>query len=221
MLLWVKDAPKVDVNSDGEITDFIDRHVTSSLPDKDEELKKLVLKLQTHSHSSYCRKRKGSCRFSFPRPPSTNTLIVREPEDDERRQQIKDAAANTLKPVHALLLEDDTSKHMTLEEICTKADIAKESYTAALAVAAKGKNIILRRRPCEQFVNGYNPVILQAWGANMDVQYILDAYACVMYVAAYMTKDEQGLGELLKQACNENDDQDIKKGPEKSRECFP
>ena len=27
-----------------------------------------------------------------------------------------------------------------------------------------------------------------------------------MYVAAYMTKDEKGMGELLKQACKENQD---------------
>ena len=33
----------------------------------------------------------------------------------------------------------------------------------------------------------------------MDLQYILDPYACVMYMAAYMLKSEQSMGELLKQ----------------------
>ena len=60
------------------------------------------------------------------------------------------------------------------------------------------------------FVNTYNPTILKAWQANIDLQFVLDAYACVMYVASYMTKDEKGMGELLKQACKEHKDLDMK-----------
>ena len=34
---------------------------------------------------------------------------------------------------------------------------------------------------------------------TMDLQYILDPYACVMYIACYMLKSERSMGELLKQ----------------------
>ena len=35
-------------------------------------------------------------------------------------------------------------------------------------------------------VNTYNPDVLREWKANVDLQYILDPYACVMYIAAYI-----------------------------------
>ena len=73
----------------------------------------------------------------------------------------------------------------------------------------KGNNIVLRRKPSESSVNPHNATILKAWRANINVQFILDAYACVMYVAAYMTKNEKGIGELLKQTCKEYKDDDI------------
>ena len=33
----------------------------------------------------------------------------------------------------------------------------------------------------------------------MDIQYALNAYACVMYVASYIIKSERFMGELLQQ----------------------
>ena len=42
-----------------------------------------------------------------------------------------------------------------------------------------------------------------AWQANMDVQYVLNAYACVMYVASYIMKTDRAMGVLLKQVAAE------------------
>ena len=50
---------------------------------------------------------------------------------------------------------------------------------------------------------------LSVWKANMDIQYILDPYACVMYVASYMMKSEESMGDLLKQVSNESSSQEI------------
>ena len=60
-------------------------------------------------------------------------------------------------------------------------------------------------------VNNYISDILQTWKANMDIQYIVDAYACVMYVVAYVMKDEKEMGHLLKRAAKESRGSDIKK----------
>ena len=78
----VLDAPKLDEHDDDVVTDFIDKYVTYSLPNANErpELHALVKKLQTHHHTTTCRKKKGvRCRFNAPWPPSTRTLIAREP----------------------------------------------------------------------------------------------------------------------------------------------
>ena len=65
--------------------------------------------------------------------------------------------------------------------------------------------MILKRKPSEQSVNYYSPAMLKAWEANMDIQYVVNAYACVMYIASYILKAEKGMGELLKQAAREMD----------------
>ena len=49
----------------------------------------------------------------------------------------------------------------------------------------------------------YNLPVLLAWQANMDLQYVLNAYACVMYVASYIMKTDRAMGELLKRVASE------------------
>ena len=63
--------------------------------------------------------------------------------------------------------------------------------------------MILKRKPSEQSVNYYSPAVLKAWEANMDIKYVINAYACVMFIASYVLKAEKGTGELLKQAARE------------------
>ena len=56
-LLWVKDAPKINVNEDEEICHFIDKYITAVLPTCQSEYEddvKLMENLQKHTHSDYC-----------------------------------------------------------------------------------------------------------------------------------------------------------------------
>ena len=66
-----------------------------------------------------------------------------------------------------------------------------------MATTTRG-NKILRHDPCEGNINNYNPSVFLAWQANMDIQYVMDPYACVMYVASYIMKHEKSMSELLK-----------------------
>ena len=57
-LLWVEDAPKIDVDDDNVICNFIDKYVSGMVPCDGEgtrHIRELVRKFETHSHSSYCR----------------------------------------------------------------------------------------------------------------------------------------------------------------------
>ena len=42
-----------------------------------------------------------------------------------------------------------------------------------------------------------------AWQANIDIQFVLNAYACIMYVASYMMKTDRSIGELVKRVAAE------------------
>jgi len=37
----------------------------------------------------------------------------------------------------------------------------------------------------------------------MDIQFILDVYACASYITSYVAKSERGMSELLRNACQE------------------
>ena len=76
-LLWVKDAPKIDKDPDDVMCAFIDKYITAVIPpvtSENEHQIKLMDNLQKHIYSKYCCKSK-SCRFGFPKPPPTKTLI--------------------------------------------------------------------------------------------------------------------------------------------------
>ena len=76
-VIWVKDAPEFGVDNNDDVCDFIDQCVSCKVPAEDGKLKDLVLLLQKHKHSSYGRRNK-TCRFSFPKPPSSKTLITKD-----------------------------------------------------------------------------------------------------------------------------------------------
>jgi len=56
---------------------------------------------------------------------------------------------------------------------------------------------MLRRKPSDIWINQYNPDLLKCWNANMDIQYITDAYSCVMYIISYISKAEREMGVVL------------------------
>ena len=199
-LFWIKDAPKLGYSQEDNVKLFIDKYVSCSLPNTDEELHNLVESLQVHHHSQSCRRKTG-CRFNYPKPPSPSTLITHEPQDN-CQQQI-DFAVKVLTRVKEVLQKKDLPTRVTLNELLTVAHVTIDDYTKALSISKFGQSVILKRQPYEQNVNCYSPAILKAWQANMDIQYVVNAYACVMYIASYVLKAEKGMGELLKQAAKE------------------
>ena len=199
-LFWIKDAPKLGYSQEDNVKLFIDKYVSCSFPDTDEELSNLVESLQVHHHSQSCRRKTG-CRYNYPKPPPPSTLITHEPQD--KCQQHIDFAVKVLTRVKEVLQKKDLPTDVTLNELLTVAHVTIDDYTKALSISKFGQSVILKRQPYEQTVNCYSPAVLKAWQANMDIQYVVNAYACVMYIASYVLKAEKGMGELLKQAAKE------------------
>ena len=83
-LIWIKDAPKLGYSDEEDVTAFIDKYVSCYLPETD-ELYTLVQNLQIDHHSQTCR-RKGSCRFNYPKPPLPCTIILHEPQDNSTQE---------------------------------------------------------------------------------------------------------------------------------------
>ena len=206
-LLWVKNAPQINVQTDDEVCRFVQDHISCEIPEEDNE-KELIMKLQKHSHSSYCRK-KGSCRFKYPKPPSERVIIAKEPEtNDSTELQLK--AKNIMTKMFKAIAETENLDTYSTQELIAAIGVSVDDYYKALSTTLRGRRIILTRKPSENCINPYNRTCILAWQANMDIQFVEDPHACIMYIAAYISKDEKGMGELLKQVSKECRDMEIR-----------
>ena len=52
--------------------------------------------------------------------------------------------------------------------------------------------------------------MLSAWQANHDIQLVLEAYSCAVYICDDMTKSNKDMSNLLAKACQETKDGNIK-----------
>ena len=85
---------------DEEVCAFIDQYITCAIPQTEGKLKDLVLLLQHHKHSTYCKQNK-SCRFNFLKLISSKTLIVAPVSDSD----IVKNAHSVQAQVHKVLAE--------------------------------------------------------------------------------------------------------------------
>lgn len=205
-LFWIQDAPLLDKDDDQTICDFVDRYITCKLPDKasDPDLHEIVSNVQQHSknHSKSCQKNGTTCRFNFPRPPSSKTFVSRNQSDPSVSEEKKANSQNTLQKLWNVL-QNDEIENMTTQNLFKKAGVTQEEFEEASNIITKRTNITLQRQPRDVWTNQYNPDLLRCWNANMDIQFITDPYSCVMYIISYISKAEREMGLVLETARKE------------------
>ena len=191
------------------VTELIDSLMTCHLPDENDELYETVSSVQKHNHTKSCRKKGGSCRFSFPRFPSERTIIAKpiDPNIDEKeKKSVTKKVTEVLSKARAYLESNVSNENMTIDDFLSQVGVSKEEYYQALSFSLQGTVIIHKRRVCERYINNYNPEFLQAWNANMDIQFCSSPHAVATYMTDYVTKDETGMSEVLKEALRVNKD---------------
>ena len=138
--IHVVDAPKIDENDnekDGEVVKFIDKYITCSLPDNVEhpELNSLVKKVQTHHHTTTCRKKKGvTCRFNAPWPPTEKTLIVRGDDIDESKLI---ESKKILDKILSKIVQIDDLSNVTVKDLLEICEVSEAVYYDALKYVQK------------------------------------------------------------------------------------
>ena len=201
-----------------ELIKLIDKWVSCSLTNDNEELNEIVKEVNCHKHTKSCKKHSKTCRFNFPRFPSNYTMFAIQPSDDDDEDEDSNeekisSAKNILTRVKERL-EDLTEeeKEFSLKEFLDTFEpaITEKEYHDALSISQKGTKIILKRSLKEIFVNNYNPNFLLVWKANMDIQFCTDIYAVVTYITDYLTKSDSGFEKLLETVLKENPGSDYK-----------
>ena len=202
-LLWIKHSPKID-NDVEDVIEFIDKYISCSKPtmESNEEMSALVAN-QMHRHSHTCRKgRKFQCRFGFPKPPMPNTVLLEPlPADMDANEKSKHRKVYTV--IHEELKKMGTGETIDFTEFLARQKLTYDEYILAIRSSLKSATIFLKRTPSEIRVNAYNPVLIKAWRANMDIQFVTNVFACAMYIASYVTKSQRGMSELLRKAADE------------------
>ena len=85
----------------------------------------------------------------------------------------------------------------------SRINMSFDNYLLALRSSLTKPKIFLKRKLQERFINAYNSLILELHRANMDIQYILDAYASCSYIINYISKSNRGISRLLNEAISE------------------
>ena len=202
MLIWLDNAPVFGVDKDEDVVAYIDRIITCSKPESDPELQDLVNR-QTHRHSHTCRKKsKNICRFNYPQPPMRCTQIL-YPLDNDTSPAVAKSSKELWKSMKNKLNDFKEGKDITFDELLQELDVSERQYILAIQSSLKSPTIFLKRSPNELRINNYNRKCLRAWRANMDIQYVLDVYACAMYIVSYISKAQKGMSELLRKAVEE------------------
>lgn len=75
---------------------------------------------------------------------------------------------------------------ITVDQLLLNLNVSEETYLLAIRSNLNSPTIFLKRQPNELRVNNYNASCLSAWRANMDIQFVLDIYACAMYIVSYI-----------------------------------
>ena len=203
--IHVVDAPRIDKDDDRTVTEFIDKYITCSLPDKSKfsEFHDLVKKVQTHRHTPSCKKTNKAvvCRFDAPWPPSEKTMIVRGDPNLEKEDQIK--WKKVLNKVLATALSIPDLSVITFKTLLAMSNVSTDEYEQALCKAKKKTSIVYKRKPEDVNIGPYNPVILASLRANMNIQYVTGVYAMLTYLTSYLCKPEHTMSEFMKKASKE------------------
>ncbi|XP_028298421.1 uncharacterized protein LOC114460697 [Gouania willdenowi] len=234
MLVWVKDAPVYGEVINETVCDFIDRYISCQMPDAETEpeLNKIVSEVQVHSksHSSSCKKGNVTCRYGFPKLPFDITWITEfcpldlgeeegQDQEDQRKaekeliQKRQKEAKDKLKHVRDLLSDPKVSFD-TFSDFLRLCNLEREEYMTYAENLTSGSVVMLKRHPNDSWVNAYNPHLLRAWNANMDIQYVLNDYCCAQYMMSYITKPEHEMTEFLDSVIKATRELDINQSDE-------
>ena len=85
---------------------------------------------------------------------------------------------------------------ITFDNLLVVSGIAEGDCILAVRSSINTPTVFLKRIPNRLRTKNYNPAGLRAWRANIDIQFVLDVYACAVYIENYISKAQKGMSEL-------------------------
>ena len=92
---------------------------------------------------------------------------------------------------------------MIFGEFLTKLGMSESLYILAIQSSLDKPKVFIKCNLSDICINCYMKHLLSYWQENHDIQFVLEAYSCVVYICDYMTKAQMGVSLLLSEACKE------------------
>ena len=138
--------------------------------------------------------------LGFPIPPMPETIIL-EPYEGDENERIR--LENIFTRIKNQLDDMKHGSDVKFEDFLKTINCSFEDYIDAVRTSIKGPKIFLQRNLREIRINPYMKNLVSAWKANHDIQFVLDPYACAVYITDYISKSQKGMSTLLHNACKE------------------
>ena len=137
-LLWVKNAPNINQDSDDDVCRFIDKYITAAVPKgvlESESDANLMKSFKKHTHSDYCHRNK-SCCFGFPKHLASRTVISCQPSEEDKADDIIKYAKDVLQKVQNVLSSIEiANEDLAIADLLHEAGIDLDTYTEALQIS--------------------------------------------------------------------------------------
>ena len=177
----MKNALQCEQNANEEIINFVDKYITYK-NDQSDEMRELM-NLQTHRHAETCKK--GShkiCRFNFHLPPVPRSMILEPLKETYFKEDELKEMKKYYDRIKRFLGEMKHGQDIAFETFLEKLKLAEDQHLKAIRYSLKRPTLFLKKSPFEIRKNNYNPNLLKPWRANIDLQFVLDPYACAVYI---------------------------------------
>ncbi|KAL3214798.1 hypothetical protein MRX96_034693 [Rhipicephalus microplus] len=190
LLLWLNNAPNENIGP--EMLQAI--RMAEHLICLDAESPRRP-RCRTHQHTQTCYKNgRTKCRFNAPFWPMKQARVIMPlppaHTKEEKRSQMK------LKDTLAL----KTTVYDSMEHLRQDNSIAYDQEYIEIIRAGISRPTLKMKKDCDQVhFNNINPWIASVLDSNMDLQIILDLYACASYVAEFVNKANRAMSNLHKE----------------------
>ena len=119
-------------------------------------------------------------------PPMRQTCILSPLEDATKQDE------ENFHKIKSKLHQFGQGERMSFDEMLENIlnSMSEETYMRAVRSSLSSPKIFLKRSTEEIRINSYMRSMIHAWGANHDLQFVLDPYACAVFHMSAKHKKE-------------------------------
>ncbi|TNN62774.1 hypothetical protein EYF80_027000 [Liparis tanakae] len=162
-ILWIKDAPKIGINTDEEVAQFVDRYQSCSIPEGDDELRELVTPTPIRAHAGEAK----TVAFGFPihqakpvvaRPPAEEDPVVAARLISEKQEILLKKASRTVVFVNTAPKEKRVAILKPKAQLMDMDDDSESVYCTSLLDRYAARPQTLEAMSLAEFATNYSTV---------------------------------------------------------------